>query len=40
MVRFRNYCRLQSGQNVHASIEVGVFLRKNVLQRLRHQQLT
>ena len=31
-VRFRNNRRLQSGKNVHVSIEVGVFLWKNVLR--------
>ena len=40
MVRFHNYCHLESDQNVHVSMGVGAFLWKNVLQRLRHQQLT
>ena len=40
MVRFHNYSHLQNNQNVQVSTEVEVFLRKNVLQRLHHQQLT
>ena len=38
MIQFHNYHHLQSDQNVHESMEAGVFLRKNVLQRLHHQQ--
>ena len=39
-VQFHNYHHLQSDQNVHASMEVGVYLWKNILQQLHHQQLT
>ena len=40
MVQFHNYRHLQSDLNVHTSMQAGVVLCKNVLQRLQQQQLT
>ena len=38
MVQFCNCYHLQSDQNLHPSMEAGVFLLNNVLQQLHHQQ--